>query len=233
MLALGKVTRHNRTTGPRSSFFGCLGMLRLVRVHFPDLAAFAEWCYGEPSRLLCQGHVVLSEAGVQQGDCFGPLFFAVALHPEHWKLCAFGQCYVARAWCTWTTQGMHSRYAVVQVDSKKIEKFWAKRAFPFFKIFRASFNVMWNQESLGAQESLFFGVPVRGSTIVSGLQEVALRATNLKRKPRRMFTWPVAEACRAVPASKCAKTKASAFRTTRGCRSVKSDTWALSMYLAN
>ena len=58
-----------------------LGMLREIRLRFPGLAPWAEWTYGGPSRLLFHGEAFTSEAGVQQGDPLGPLFFALALQP--------------------------------------------------------------------------------------------------------------------------------------------------------
>ena len=45
------------------------------------VAAWASWCYSRPSRLLYNGRLVTSAAGVQQGDNLGPLLFAAALHP--------------------------------------------------------------------------------------------------------------------------------------------------------
>ena len=56
-------------------------MLRQIRLHLPGLAPWAEWCYDRHSRLLFRGSPLTSEAGVQQGDPLGPLFFALALQP--------------------------------------------------------------------------------------------------------------------------------------------------------
>ena len=56
-------------------------LLREVRLRVPAAAAWAEWCYSHHSQLLFQGDHIASEAGVQQGDPLGPLFFALALQP--------------------------------------------------------------------------------------------------------------------------------------------------------
>ena len=50
--------------------------------HFPGLARWAAWCYGQPTSLQFGPSVKLqSAAGVQQGDPLGPLLFAAALQP--------------------------------------------------------------------------------------------------------------------------------------------------------
>ena len=50
--------------------------------HFPGLARWVAWCYGQPTSLQFGPSVKLqSAAGVQQGDPLGPLLFAAALQP--------------------------------------------------------------------------------------------------------------------------------------------------------
>ena len=56
-------------------------LLREVRLRLPALSPWAEWCYSHHTKLLFQGEVLTSEAGVQQGDPLGPLLFALALQP--------------------------------------------------------------------------------------------------------------------------------------------------------
>ena len=51
------------------------------RHHFPGLSKWAEWCYGQPSRLFFGQDIICSERGVQQGDPIGPLLFSLALQP--------------------------------------------------------------------------------------------------------------------------------------------------------
>ena len=51
-----------------------------VEEHFPGLSRWAWWCYGKQSYLQFAGEVVVSAAGVQQGDPLGPLLFDLALH---------------------------------------------------------------------------------------------------------------------------------------------------------
>jgi len=49
---------------------------------FPAMSAWTDWCYGEPTMLLYDHkHVIESEAGVQQGDPLGPLYFCCGIMP--------------------------------------------------------------------------------------------------------------------------------------------------------
>ena len=47
---------------------------------FPELLPWASWCYGPHPLLWHSLGQLSSEAGVQQGDPLGPLFFALVLH---------------------------------------------------------------------------------------------------------------------------------------------------------
>ena len=49
-------------------------MLNEIRTHAPNFYHYAAACYGKPSRMCGNGFVILSEAGVQQGDVCGPFF---------------------------------------------------------------------------------------------------------------------------------------------------------------
>ncbi|CAL1146949.1 unnamed protein product [Cladocopium goreaui] len=51
-----------------------------VRDHFPQLARWTTWCYGQPTRLQFGARTLESCCGVQQGDPLGPLLFSIALH---------------------------------------------------------------------------------------------------------------------------------------------------------
>ena len=67
-----------------SNAFNCVdrqAFLVQCRHHFPGLSRWAEWCYGQPSKLYFGGATIPSENGVQQGDPIGPLLFALALQP--------------------------------------------------------------------------------------------------------------------------------------------------------
>ena len=61
--------------------------LRACREHFPEASPWAAWCYSSPSRLLYNGRLIESSAGVQQGDNLGPFLFSLAVHPllQHLK----------------------------------------------------------------------------------------------------------------------------------------------------
>ncbi|CAE7231929.1 unnamed protein product [Symbiodinium natans] len=56
-------------------------VLREARARVPEVSSWADWCYGQSSRLRFGKHVVASTSGVQQGDPLGPLLFALALQP--------------------------------------------------------------------------------------------------------------------------------------------------------
>ena len=47
----------------------------------PEMAPWFNTCYGQHSPVIVDGHVILSQTGVQQGDPLGPAFFAMAIHP--------------------------------------------------------------------------------------------------------------------------------------------------------
>jgi hypothetical protein len=64
--------------------FNCIdrdAALQQVRLHFPELARWTQWCYAEHSDLLFGTHTLQSASGVQQGDPLGPLIFAAAIQP--------------------------------------------------------------------------------------------------------------------------------------------------------
>ena len=56
-------------------------VLKEVHTCMPEIACWADWCYGQGSRLRFGEHVLASTCGVQQGDPLGPLLFALALQP--------------------------------------------------------------------------------------------------------------------------------------------------------
>jgi hypothetical protein len=57
-----------------------------IREFFPEVVAYLEWIYAIPPYLFYDGKVIMSGAGVQQGDPLGPLFFATLLHKLTVKL---------------------------------------------------------------------------------------------------------------------------------------------------
>jgi hypothetical protein len=49
---------------------------------FPAMSSWTDWCYGSPTMLLYDHkHIIESEAGVQQGDPLGPLYFCCGIMP--------------------------------------------------------------------------------------------------------------------------------------------------------
>ena len=52
-----------------------------IATHIPQVQQWIDWCYSDPSRLLFGDEVIMSEVGVQQGDPFGSLLFAMGLQP--------------------------------------------------------------------------------------------------------------------------------------------------------
>ena len=56
-------------------------LLEEVKAHFPQLYPWAVTCYGQHSHLKFGDQRLSSQAGVQQGDPLGPLFFALLLQP--------------------------------------------------------------------------------------------------------------------------------------------------------
>ena len=61
-------------------------LLEEVKTHFPQLYPWVVPCYGQHSHLKFGDHRLSSEAGVQQGDPLGPLFFALLLQPVLLKI---------------------------------------------------------------------------------------------------------------------------------------------------
>jgi len=56
-------------------------MLHSVYNRLPELYAYCQSAYGQPSNLFFGPHVILSEEEAQQGDPLGPLLFGNTLHP--------------------------------------------------------------------------------------------------------------------------------------------------------
>ena len=62
--------------------FNCVSrkaFLDLCRRHFPELEAWAGWCYEDPSSLWYDVWEFPSDEGVQQGDPLGPLLFSLVV----------------------------------------------------------------------------------------------------------------------------------------------------------
>ena len=55
-------------------------ILDAVRKRCPEAVAWMETCYANHSRLYCQGRVLNSQRGLQQGDPCGPAGFAWGIH---------------------------------------------------------------------------------------------------------------------------------------------------------
>ena len=56
-------------------------MLRLVTLHFPGMARWVHWCYGNRDHpfLWFGDHTLRSREGVQQGDPLGPALFSLVI----------------------------------------------------------------------------------------------------------------------------------------------------------
>ena len=56
---------------------------KILKAEFPELLPWFRFCYGVPAALSCQGKRLPfdSEAGIQQGDPLGPLYFACGILP--------------------------------------------------------------------------------------------------------------------------------------------------------
>jgi hypothetical protein len=66
--------------------FGRGPLFEAVREHFPEIVAYMEWIYASSPYLFFNSSIIMSGAGVQQGDPLGPLFFATLLHKLTVKL---------------------------------------------------------------------------------------------------------------------------------------------------
>ena len=55
-------------------------IMNQCKEHFPELLAWAKFCYGDHPKLWHILGSLSSQHGVQQGDPLGPLFFALGLH---------------------------------------------------------------------------------------------------------------------------------------------------------
>ena len=55
--------------------------VKKVSEMFPAMSSWTQWCYGESTMLLYDHeHIIESQAGVQQGDPLGPLYFCCGLN---------------------------------------------------------------------------------------------------------------------------------------------------------
>ena len=56
-------------------------MLLSVRDRIPELYAFCQSAYSQPSHLFFGSYTILTEEGTQQGDPIRPLLFCNTIHP--------------------------------------------------------------------------------------------------------------------------------------------------------